>query len=71
MPSVRSRYRQRSCKWKWKYPNEGQALVAIARVSNEGHIGLMPYKCEFCDSYHIGHPPQAGGVYEVAICHAK
>ncbi len=43
----------RSCTNKYQHHTLSSALKAISEMKS---IGLKPYKCKYCNYFHVGHP---------------
>jgi rubrerythrin len=44
----------KSCKKKYKYATREDAQ---AQINNFGEKGFIPYRCNFCGYWHVGHTP--------------
>lgn len=42
------------------YETRKAAINALKRSHNGGN-GLRPYRCPYCESWHLGHPPAKKG----------
>ena len=62
------RVRRQSCEGKLRYPTQDEARMASNRA-NSRTSWIMPYKCNFCGGYHIGHAPN--GVRQSVIARQK
>ena len=62
------RIRRQSCEGKLRYQFLDAAQGA-ARNANSRTSWIMPYKCNFCGGYHIGHAPN--GVRQSVIARQK
>lgn len=51
------RLRRKACTGKEPYPDRVNAAQAAKRSSQATHTTIWPYKCEFGNHWHIGHPP--------------
>jgi hypothetical protein len=58
--------RDRGCTSKAVYLSRREAL-SLRRHGKRGYAGLHPYRCRYCDGWHLGHrrrvsrSPAAGG----------
>lgn len=50
-------HRARSCTGKKRYRSEAEALamIGIQQVYGEVMREVHPYRCEFCNQWHLGH----------------
>ena len=51
--------RRKACTGKVRYETSDAARDGLrSLIRNKGYQGLMtPYRCSFCNGFHIGHPP--------------
>ncbi len=49
------RIKERSCGTKRQYRTRHKAETIARTMRNRENPTLMPYRCEFCQFYHIGH----------------
>ena len=57
------RLRRKACTGKRRFVTAAAARAAIAWVhQRKGYQGFMkPYLCQFCNTWHFGHPPKRRG----------
>jgi hypothetical protein len=55
--SSKRHIRRRSCEGKTAYPSIDKARYAAHLASKRSSEKIVPYRCEFCRQWHIGHPP--------------
>lgn len=50
------RQRRRQCDGKQKHATEGEAIAHAASLMRSGktHKWLTPYRCKFCEWFHVG-----------------
>lgn len=55
------RLRRKQCGSKRRYANEAEAHSAIGTLRHHGLLQgyVEPYRCDFCNGFHFGHPPGA------------
>lgn len=60
--SSKRRLRRKSCTGKVRHETHGGALAHIRaiRAMNPGTPRLNPYRCQFCNFFHLGHAPGGG-----------
>jgi hypothetical protein len=46
--------RDRGCTSKATYVSRGEAK-SLVRHGRQGYAGLHPYRCRYCDGWHLGH----------------
>ena len=51
--------RRKACEGKDRYPDMATASRYAKEACKRAHSWIVPYKCQFCDSYHIGHATPA------------
>jgi hypothetical protein len=56
--SSKRRVRKNSCEGKVQYATLDDAKLAAIRWNKAKNDSCHPYKCEFGEHYHIGHPPK-------------
>ena len=54
--SMKDRFRKRMCGKKRRYVTRREAKEVVKRMKKRGKKGNRPYRCVFCDYWHIGHP---------------
>ena len=47
--------RRKTCEAKERYPNEDAARSGARWSWKKFATHLVPYKCQFCGGYHLGH----------------
>jgi len=50
--------RRKACAGKVRYASPAEAELAARRRSAATHTFIWWYRCPFCNSLHIGHPPR-------------
>jgi len=55
--SSETQFRAKSCAGKKKYRTEAEAadMISIQMEYGKAMEGVHPYRCGFCDKWHIGH----------------
>ena len=52
--------RSRSCDGKRRHETFQAAARSMAHTGQvTGQLTLIVYRCDWCDGYHVGHPPRA------------
>ena len=51
-----SRHKHASCSGKHKHLSERKALAHASSVYNTSGVKVKPYRCIFCNFWHVGHP---------------
>jgi hypothetical protein len=49
-------FEQRSCRCKVRLESRGEARDAAQAIVRRSGGTVMPYRCHFCDGWHVGHP---------------
>jgi hypothetical protein len=58
---ARRRLRTRQCGSKVRYLSQLLASNAAVLHAWAGRPGMAPYRCPWCDDWHIGHRPRRSG----------
>jgi len=53
--SSKRNLRRKSCEGKDRYPSMDIASRYAKEACKRTHSWIVPYHCQFCGSYHIGH----------------
>lgn len=48
--------RQAGCAGKAPYPTYSEADTVVKAIRSHSNKPVMPYKCEYCQQYHVGRP---------------
>lgn len=49
--------RRKQCEGKLRYPSLKDARLSATEMSRRIGRDISPYRCRFCESWHVGHTP--------------
>lgn len=56
------RQRRNGCTGKNRYPDQESAFVGCQRHRKDFGVNMKPYRCQFCNGWHIGHSGKPWGL---------
>lgn len=57
--SSKRRIRRKQCEGKVRHASRDAAITAVRQMARRRDVYLVPYRCQFCKGWHIGHPNSA------------